>query len=75
MPPIASDRLRSAYPSVKRNMKWHWTFEKYPETGLPRTNNALEGVFADLKTKVRGHSGISRENRKRLLDEYIARHY
>ena len=32
-------------------------------------------MFADLKTKVRVHSGISRENRKRLLDEYIARHY
>jgi hypothetical protein len=74
-PPYMRPRLRSAYLSVKRNMKWLWTFEKYPETGLPRTNNALEGVFSDLKTKVRVHSGISRENRKRLLDEYIARHY
>lgn len=74
-PPYMRPRLRSAYLSVRRNMKWLWTFEKYPGTGLPRTNNALEGVFADLKTKVRVHSGISRENRKRLLDEYIARHY
>ena len=47
----------------------------YPETGLPNTNNALEGLFSDLKSKVRVHSGISKEHRKKLLDEYIKRHY
>ena len=30
-----------------------WTFYDHPETGLPNTNNALEGLFSDLKTKVR----------------------
>lgn len=37
-----------------------WTFCDHPETGLPNTNNALEGLFSDLKTKVRVHSGISK---------------
>ena len=46
-----------------------------PETGLPNTNNALEGVFSDIKSKTRVHSGISRDNRKKLLDEYIKRKY
>ena len=46
-----------------------------PETGLPNTNNALEGVFSDIKSKTRVHSGISGDNRKKLLDEYIKRKY
>lgn len=39
------------------------------------TNNALEGLFSDLKSKVRIPSGISPEHRKKLLDEYIKRRY
>lgn len=74
-PPYMRPRLRSAYLSIRRNMPLLWTFYDHPETGLPNTNNGLEGLFSDLKTKVRIHSGISKENRKKLLDEYIKRHY
>lgn len=74
-PPYTRPRLRSAYLSLKRNMPLLWTFYDYPKTGLPNTNNALEGLFSDLKTKIRVHRGISREHRKKLLDEYIKRHY
>ena len=74
-PPYMRPKLRSAYLSTKRNMPLLWTFYDYSETGLPNTNNALEGLFSDLKAKVRVHSGISREHRKKLLDEYIKRHY
>lgn len=74
-PPYMRPRLRSAYFSLKRNMPLLWTFYDHPETGLPNTNNALEGLFSDLKTKVRVHAGISRENRKKLLDEHILRNY
>ena len=68
-------KLRSAYLSIKRNMPLLWTFYDRPETGLPNTNNALEGVFSDIKSKARVHRGISRDNRKKLLDEYIKRRY
>ena len=51
------------------------TFYDRPETGLPNTNNAIEGLFSDIKSKLRAHRGISRDNRKKLLDEYIMRHY
>ena len=74
-PPYMRPRLRSAYLSLKRNMPLLWTFYDYPETGLPNTNNGIEGMFSDIKTKIRVHSGISRDNRKKLLDEYIKRHY
>ena len=74
-PPFMRPRLRSAYLSIKRNMQLLWTFYDHPETGLPNTNNALEGVFSDIKSKTRVHRGISRNNRKKLLDEYIKRKY
>lgn len=68
-------RLRSAYLSLKRNMKWLWTFYDNPNLGIPNTNNALEGSFTDIKTKVRVHSGMKKSNREKFLDEYISRHY
>lgn len=74
-PPYMRPRLRSAYLSLKRNMPLLWTFYDRPETGLPNTNNAIEGLFSDIKSKLRAHRGISRDNRKKLLDEYIMRHY
>ena len=74
-PPYMRPRLRSAYLSLRRNMNLLWTFYDRPETGLPNTNNALEGVFSNIKSKVRAHRGISKDNRRKLLDEYIMRHY
>ena len=74
-PPYMRPKLRSAYLSLKRNMNLLWTFYDHPETGLPNTNNALEGLFSDIKSKLRVHRGISKEGRKKLLDEYIMRHY
>ena len=68
-------RLRSAYLSVKRNMKRLWTFYDYKDWGIPNTNNGLESVFADIKSKVRVHCGLTREHRMKLIDEYISRHY
>ena len=74
-PPYMRPKLRSAYLSLRRNMNLLWTFYDRPETGLPNTNNALEGVFSDIKSKVRAHRCISKDNRRKLLDEYIMRHY
>ena len=74
-PPYMRPRLRSAYLSVKRNRTLLWTFYDHPEIALPNTNNGLEGIFADIKTKLRVHSGLSKENRKKLIDEYLSRHY
>ena len=66
-PPYMRPRLRSAYLSVKRNMPLLWTFYDNPNIGLPNTNNGLEGIFSDIKTKLRVHSGISKDHRKKLI--------
>lgn len=64
-------KVRAAYFSLKRNMQYLWTFYDYPETYLPNTNNALEAVNTDLKTKLRVHNGLSKRNRMIVIDEYF----
>jgi hypothetical protein len=63
--------LRSAYLSLKRNMPYLWTWYDNMGIRIPNTNNALEGVFTDLKTKLRNHAGLSKERRKKFIDEYF----
>lgn len=74
-PPFMRPRLRSAYLSIKRNMRWLWTFSDYRDRLIPNTNNGLEGIFSDIKSKVRVHSGLSKTHRKQFIDEYLTRHY
>lgn len=64
-------RLRSAYLSIKRNMPLLWTFYDYLEIHLPNTNNAIEALFTDLKTKIRVHNGLSKRNRMKFIDQYF----
>ena len=64
-------RVRAAYFSLRRNMQYLWTFYDYPETHLPNTNNCLEAVNTDLKTKLRVHNGLSKRNRMIVIDEYF----
>ena len=64
-------RLRSASLSLQRNMPYLWTWYDNIETGIPNTNNALEGKFTDLKTKLRNHNGLSKGHRKIFIDQYF----
>lgn len=64
-------RVRSAYFSIKRNRCWLWTFYDFPEAYLPNTNNGIEALFTDLKTKLRVHNGLSKRSRKIFIDEYF----
>ena len=65
--------LRSAYHSIKRNMRFLWTFEELYGLGIPNTNNGIESVFADLKSILRLHKGISTNARKNMILEYFSR--
>lgn len=64
-------KLRSAYLSLKRNLPYLFIWYDNPELKIPNTNNALEGSFTDLKNKLRNHNGLSKENRKRFIDEFF----
>ena len=64
-------KLRSAYLSIKRNLPYLFVWYEYPELQIPNTNNALEGSFTELKNKLRNHNGLSKQNRKRFIDEFF----
>ena len=63
-------KLRSAWLSLKRNMPYLWTWYDHMGIGIPNTNNALEGIFTDLKTKLRNHAGMTKKHREKFIDEY-----
>ena len=64
-------RLRSAYRSLKTNLKWLFTWYDHMELNIPNTTNAIDGHFADLKTKLRNHNGLSIERKKKFIDEFL----
>lgn len=63
--------LRSAYLSIKRNLPYLFVFYDYSDLQIPNTNNKLEGSFTDLKKKLQNHNGLSKENRKRFINEFL----
>ncbi len=64
-------RLRSAYRSLKTNMKWLFTWYDNTELNIPNTTNAIDGHFADLKNKLRNHNGLSIERKKKFIDGFL----
>jgi hypothetical protein len=64
-------RLRSAHRSLKTNLPWLFTFSDHPDLKLPNTTNSIDGLFADLKNKIRCHNGLSKTRRMKFIDEFF----
>jgi hypothetical protein len=64
-------RLRSALRSLKTNMQWLFTCYDYPDLNIPNTTNALDGLFSDLKNKLRNHNGLSKKRKQKFIDEFF----
>lgn len=64
-------RLRSAYRSLKTNTPHLFAFQDHSELMIPNTTNPLEGIFSELKTKLRNHSGIKDEMKMKLTDLFL----
>ena len=64
-------RLRSAYLSLKRNSPHLWVWYDHIELNIPNTNNGIESMFTDLKTKMRVHNGMINESKERFIKEYF----
>jgi len=61
-------RTRSAYFSLKRNLKYLFTYYDYYWTiDIPNTTNALEWVFGYLKVKVSLHRGLKKQRKIKLI--------
>lgn len=64
-------RLRSAYRSLKTNLKWLFTWYDHIELNIPNTTNAIDGHFSDLKNKLRNHNGLSIARKKKFIDGFF----
>ena len=66
-------KLRSAIRSIKSNLPYLFTFQKYPELHIPNTTNSLEGINSALKFKIKAHQGINSHRRKKIIDYLLAK--
>lgn len=64
-------RLRSAMNSLNFYLPYLFTFQREECTGMPNTNNKIEGIFTDLKKNLNNHSGLTMENRKRFISGFF----
>lgn len=64
-------RTRSAYYSLKRNMKYLFVWQEYMnDFDIPNTTNGIESEFSHLKPKIHLHRWL-RSDRKRKLIDYL----
>jgi len=66
-------RLRSAYRSLKINLPYLFTYQKYSEFNIPNTTNSLDGCFAYLKELVRVHRGINKTLKRKIVQEILTK--
>ena len=64
-------RIRSARRSIKSNLQYLFTFEKYPDLYIPNTTNELESLNAKLKNLLYIHSGYKRYLKDKIIEEIL----
>ena len=64
-------RVRSAYNSLKRNLPFLYTYQKYPDLKIPNTTNSLDGYGSRLKNLLSAHRGKSKERIRKIATEIL----
>lgn len=68
-------RIRSAYRSLKTNLPFLFTYQKYPELNIPNTCNSIDGSNTTLKNLLRIHRGMNRANRYKMICQILGNSY
>ena len=63
--------VRSAYRSLKTNLPYLFTYQKYPELNIPNTTNSLDGSFSALKKKLAVHHGLRKDRRYKVISKLL----
>lgn len=64
-------RVRSAYNSLKKNLTFLYTYQKYPDLNIPNTTNSLDGYFSRVKNLLTAHRGKSKERVRKITTEIL----
>lgn len=69
--PYKHRSVRSAMASIKRYYEYIFTYKKYPELNIEKTTNRIEGLFKELKDKLRPHSGLTRKHKILFIQDFL----
>lgn len=64
-------RVRATYRSLKTNLPYLFTYQKFPELNIPNTTNSLDGFFNRLKSLIYVHRGLTPARRMRIVIEIL----
>jgi len=64
-------RVRSAYQSLRKNLPFLFTYQKYPELNIPNTTNSLDGFWGRVKNLLSAHRGKSKERLMKIVEEIL----
>jgi hypothetical protein len=64
-------RVRSAYRSLKGNLPYLFTYQKYPELNIPNTTNSLDGSISHLRDKLGAHRGLKLSRLLKMTGEIL----
>lgn len=70
-PQYTHKNVRSAFFSLRRNLPYLFTYQKYPGLNIPNTTNTIDGSFASVKKKTAAHHGLRRDRRFRVISELL----
>ncbi len=66
-------KVRAAYRTLRANLPYLFTYKNHKNLDIPNAINNLDcGIFSPMKKLINLHSGISKELRFKLVDEYLA---
>lgn len=66
-------RIRSAYYSLKSNLPYLFTYQKYPKLNMPNTTNSLDGYFSHLKDLTKLHRGLNKSIKYKMINEVMSK--
>jgi hypothetical protein len=66
-------RMRAAYRSLRTNLPYLFSYERYPELKIPNTNNSSEGSFSELKRLLNNHHGLKLVRRYTIIETILNR--
>jgi len=64
-------RVRSAYRSLKVNLPYLFTYQKYPDLYIPITTNSLDGIFSLLKMMLGLHPRMREPLKRKMIEEIL----
>lgn len=66
-------RIGSAHYSLKINLPYLFTYQKYPKLNIPNTTSSLEGCFSHLKELTKIHRGLNYKLKRKMIDEILSK--